>query len=266
MDYSLTTYLWIFIIYAFLGWSVEVTFQAVTKGKLVNRGFLNGPVCPIYGFGMVILLYFLSPLTDNLILLFIGSVILTSILEFITGFLLEKMFDEKWWDYSEMPFNIKGYVCLSFSLMWGLGSIFVMDIINPVILKFISILDNSIGNIILLLTFVYFIADFIVTIYGILNIKERLVLLDKMAARLKLYSDDISEDIYNRVRKTIQITNKLDKKTEDILNELELEDGTLTKAQNRRKKLIERKHFVQRRLENTYPNIKNKLSKFEDEN
>ena len=82
--------LWIFFVYAFLGWCTEVSFAALTSGRFVNRGFLNGPVCPIYGVGVVIVLFFLDPLRGNTFLLFLGSVLLTSLLEWVTGFVLEK--------------------------------------------------------------------------------------------------------------------------------------------------------------------------------
>ena len=114
--------LWIFIIYAFLGWCSEVAFAAVNKGKFVNRGFLNGPVCPIYGVGMLIVVLCLWSLRDRPLLLFLGSALLTTALEFVTGFVLEKFFHDKWWDYSDMPFNIKGYVCLKFTVV-GLGGL-----------------------------------------------------------------------------------------------------------------------------------------------
>ena len=104
-------YLWSFFAYAFLGWCMEVSFAALTSGRFVNRGFLNGPVCPIYGCGAVIVLFCLEPLKDHLFWLFVGSVILTSALEWLTGFVLEKIFHERWWDYSDMPFNLGGYIC-----------------------------------------------------------------------------------------------------------------------------------------------------------
>ena len=110
--------LWIFIIYAFIGWCAEVSYAAVNRGIFVNRGFLNGPYCPIYGCGVVIVVTVLMPLKDNLFLLFVGSVVLTSVLEYITGFLLEKVFHNKWWDYSNLPFNLHGYICLKFSIYW----------------------------------------------------------------------------------------------------------------------------------------------------
>ena len=84
---------WVFFIYAFVGWSVEVVFHALSDGKFTNRGFLNGPVCPIYGFGVLIVALCLEPVKDNIFYLFLGSVVLTSALEFVTGFILEKVLD-----------------------------------------------------------------------------------------------------------------------------------------------------------------------------
>ena len=90
--------LWFFFVYAFLGWCAEVGYAATKTGKFVNRGFLNGPWCPVYGFGVVIVLGCLAPLSGNLPLLFLGSVALTSALEWLTGFVLEKLFHQRWWD------------------------------------------------------------------------------------------------------------------------------------------------------------------------
>ena len=111
--------LWIFFLYAFLGWCTEVSYAALRTGKFVNRGFLNGPVCPIYGCGVVVVLAGLEPLKGNFVLLFLGSVVLTSALEWATGFVLEKLFRQRWRDYSDKPFNLGGYICLEFSVMWG---------------------------------------------------------------------------------------------------------------------------------------------------
>ena len=131
--------LWYFTIYSFLGWCSEVIFATVTTGKFVNRGFLNGPVCPIYGFGMIIVLFTLSPLADNLLLLYIGGVILPSVLELAGGWALYKLYHTRWWDYSDFPFNIGGYICLEFSLLWGVGTVVVMKAVHPVIAGFVEI-------------------------------------------------------------------------------------------------------------------------------
>lgn len=119
LGYSIYELLWLFFIYAFFGWCIEVVFCGLNEGHFINRGFLNGPVCPIYGVGGVIVVLCLTPIKDNLFLLFVGSALLTSILELITGFALDKIFHARWWDYTDMPFNIGGYICLKFSIYWG---------------------------------------------------------------------------------------------------------------------------------------------------
>ena len=136
---------WIFIIYAFIGWCTEVSYAALDRGIFVNRGFLNGPYCPIYGCGVVIVVAALTPLKDNLLILFAGSFLLTSILEYITGFILEKVFHNKWWDYSNKPFNLHGYICLKFSIYWGLACTFIMDVIHPIIYKGITMIPHILG-------------------------------------------------------------------------------------------------------------------------
>ncbi len=100
--------------------------------QLVNRGFLNGPVCPIYGFGMIIVLFALTPLEDSALLLYIGGVILPSALELVGGWALYKLYHTRWWDYSDFPFNIGGYICLEFCLLWGVGTLVVMRIVHPI--------------------------------------------------------------------------------------------------------------------------------------
>lgn len=118
--------LWYFAIYSFLGWCMEVVFCTVRTGKLVNRGFLNGPVCPIYGFGMVIVLAVLGRFSDNVALLFFGGMALTSALELAGGWALKRFFHTTWWDYSDKPMNLGGYICLQFSLAWGLCVVLVV--------------------------------------------------------------------------------------------------------------------------------------------
>ena len=155
---------WIFLIYAFLGWCCEVAFAAVNKGKFVNRGFLNGPVCPIYGFGMLIVVTALWRLKGNLILLFLGSAALTTALEFVTGWVLEKFFHDKWWDYSDMPFNIKGYICLKFTVLWGLAASFVVGAVHRFVYMIIIKTPIVPGLTLLSVFAAAFITDFVITV------------------------------------------------------------------------------------------------------
>lgn len=195
-----------FIIYAFVGWCVEVIFAAVTTGKFVNRGFLAGPVCPIYGFGMVIVVFLLTPVAENLILLFIASVILTSALEFVTGYVLEKVFNEKWWDYSELPFNIKGYVCLKFSLMWGIACVFIMKIVHPAIEHGVHLVPHVLSVILLSVSYVLILSDFGLTLATLMKIMKTSKITSEIEEKLRSFSDHLGQGLSDGVTKTMEFT------------------------------------------------------------
>ena len=121
--FKLLTY---FIIYSFLGWVMESTFRSVLEKKIINTGFLIGPLCPIYGIGACIMFLFLDKFYDNVLILFLVSIVSLTLWEYIVGVLLEKVFNTKYWDYSNQKFNFQGRICLFNSLCWGvLGVIFI---------------------------------------------------------------------------------------------------------------------------------------------
>lgn len=192
-------FLWIFFIYAFLGWCTEVSYAALATGKFVNRGFLNGPVCPVYGFGVVIVLAGLSPLEDNLLLLFLGSLVLTSALEWLTGFVLEKLFHQRWWDYSDQPFNLSGYVCLRFSVAWGFACLFVVKLLHPTVLLFIRLIPRPLGLALLVLLGGVMAVDLTATVSSIVKLNRRLEQIDELAARIKEASNEFGENLAERV-------------------------------------------------------------------
>ena len=211
---------WIFIIYAFIGWCTEVSYAALDTGKFVNRGFLNGPYCPIYGCGVVIVVAILTPLKENLLILFAGSFLLTSVLEYITGYILEKVFHNKWWDYSDKPFNIKGYVCLKFSIYWGLACTFIMDIIHPIIYAGIRFIPFVIGVVLLSIIMCVFAADCIITVTTILKFNKRLKVMDEMAASIHRLSDEIGENIYENVTDVIEKSAKFQETHVELMDKI----------------------------------------------
>jgi uncharacterized membrane protein len=192
-------FLWIFFIYAFLGWCTEVSYAALVTGRFVNRGFLNGPVCPVYGFGVVIVLACLTPLADNLFVLFLGSVVLTSILEWLTGFVLEKLFHQRWWDYSDQPFNLSGYVCLRFSVAWGLACVFVVKLLHPTILGLVRLIPHFAGAVLLALMAAVIGVDLAATVSTVAKLNRRLAQIDELAAKIKEASDEFGENLAERV-------------------------------------------------------------------
>lgn len=132
-----------FIIYSFFGWVLESVFKSIIQRKPVNSGFLYGPICPIYGFGAIIMLLFLNTFKDNIIILFIAGFIVLSIWEYIVGVILEKKFNTKYWDYSGNFMNIKGRVCLLNSTFWGVLGVLFTIYIHPFIEKYIFILNKE---------------------------------------------------------------------------------------------------------------------------
>lgn len=214
--YTTYDFLWFFAVYSFLGWCTEVAYAAVCDGRFVNRGFLNGPVCPIYGFGVALVIAALTPLKGNGILLFAGSVVLTSALEWITGFVLEKVFHDKWWDYSDMPFNLNGYVCLKFSLIWGLACTFIMDVFHPTVVKAVAWIPHLAGWIIIGVLLALFAADAIVTAASILKLNKRMEQMDEIAAKLRAASDRLGETISDNVTELVEKSEEWKEKSEDV--------------------------------------------------
>lgn len=203
---TLYNYLLYFIIYAFLGWCAEVAFAAVKHGKFVNRGMLRGAYCPIYGFGVIIVTALLAPLSDNIIILFIGSAILTSLLELVTGFLLDKLFHRKWWDYSDVKFNIGGYICPQFSLLWGVACVLIVKLVHPFFAFLCSLIPTAVGIAIIAVFYILFIADVSLTIPEIYALREDIRLIASLESGLYAVSDKIGKDIYD---KTVKSAEKL---------------------------------------------------------
>ncbi|GAA0795192.1 hypothetical protein GCM10008910_13590 [Faecalicatena orotica] len=148
MIYTGYELLWIYLIYSFIGWCGEVAVAAVTRHKFINRGFVNGPLCPIYGAGAVAFAVFLPELEHHIFFLFLGGLILASFIEYMTGRLMEKIFHKKWWDYSNERFHIEGYVCLKTSVIWGLCAVVSIKFLNPLLYSLISLIPELAGMII----------------------------------------------------------------------------------------------------------------------
>ena len=124
----------LFLIYSAVGWLCESVYCSVPARKFINRGFLNGPLCPIYGVGALLADALLTPVAWSLPLLFLGGAIVTSVLEYFTGWLLETLFHAKWWDYSNKKWNLHGRVCLRNSILFGLMCVILLRVLHPLLL------------------------------------------------------------------------------------------------------------------------------------
>ena len=228
-QYSLYEYLWFFIIYAVGGWCLEVSYHVVTKGHFINRGFLNGPVCPIYGFGMLIVIICLLPLKDNKVIMFFGSIVLATLLELVTGFLLEKLFHERWWDYSKEPFNFHGYICLKFSIEWGIACLIVVDLVHTFFAGIIKHFPRVPGIILLVICLAVFVADCVATVITVRGFNNRLRLMNEVGARIRKLSDAMGEDITDATLHGIEKSQQVKEQIDDTKERLDERSAAVRK-------------------------------------
>lgn len=205
MVYSFYEICWFFFIYSFLGWGAEVCVAAFNRKRFINRGFVNGPICPIYGIGAAAFAIFLPELHGNLFFLFLGGVILASFIEFTTGALLEKVFHRKWWDYSEIRFNFEGYICLRYSLLWGIFAILLIYFVNPFLVSLINLIPALAGIILLWAMGALLAMDALGTTLAILGMQKRMEqisqLTEEMVKVSKLLENAITRKITGRMEK-----------------------------------------------------------------
>ena len=192
-----------FFIYSVLGWIVETLYCRTLDGKWTNRGFLFGPYCPIYGFGALIIIAFLQNFKSSLIAVFFLGMIFTSALEYLTSFLLEKLFDAKWWDYSKMKFNLNGRICLLNSLEFAFLGVVLTYIIHPAISDVILKIPLDLIQLISIVLITIMAIDIGFTISTLLNLKEKLITLRESAEKLmekNTFQKKLSENyLYNQL-------------------------------------------------------------------
>lgn len=179
-----TVFLW-FIIYSFIGWLYETILCSAKEKKFVYRGFLNGPYCPIYGFGALLVLYALGRI-ENPVILFFSSALLTCTLEYITSFVMEKLFHARWWDYSDMKFNINGRVCLLGFAAFGTFSVLFLKYLHPLVVRLTSVMPPELLKTIAWILLVIFCSDIGVTLQGFAGFGKKLAAFgDNMKTEIK---------------------------------------------------------------------------------
>lgn len=201
MEYTVYQLAFFFFIYSFAGWCIEVCCAAIQKRKFVNRGFVNGPLCPIYGSGAVLFAVFLPELKEAPFFLFLAGAILASILEFTTGALLEKLFHRKWWDYSNIRWNYEGYVCLPFSLGWGVCAVVLNMFLNPLLVKLLRIMPRLLMVIIMIALTVALVLDTVGTTLAIRGLQKKQVQLAEFTEGVSQVSKLLENAITRRIQK-----------------------------------------------------------------
>jgi uncharacterized membrane protein len=154
-----------FFIYSILGWLVESIYMSICNKKLTNRGFILGPICPIYGVGALTVYFILKPVSDNYILLYFCGSILATALEYVTAIVMKAVFGEVWWDYNDKPLNYKGVLCAESSIAWGFYTIFLFLFLHKIAERIVSSYSMPIGKVLGTILIIYYFIDFGIHIY-----------------------------------------------------------------------------------------------------
>ena len=190
---EISLFMILFAIYSTLGWCMEMVAVYPKKNKFENRGFLLGPWCPIYGTGTLLLITLLDGYKENPLLLISMSIVICSILEYLTSYVMEKIFKARWWDYSQKKFNIQGRVCLSNALAFGALGYLVVRILTPLFLSIINPLPIAIIYLVALILFLVMFADFVYSCKGMYEFR---------GVDLKIKKDN-TEEIAEKVKKEL---------------------------------------------------------------
>lgn len=283
-----------FFIYSFLGWIWESAYVSVKNKKLVNRGFITGPLCTIYGAGALSIYLILRPFEDNLALLYLGGVAAATVLEYLTGWIMEKVFHTRWWDYSDKKFNLQGYISLASSLLWGVFSILLFKFLQPFVSWITDLYPQSVGEILLSVLSVLYGIDFGVSAWTAFGLSKTFGKVEDMLEELASYMEktrlyETREEIRERLEglrasfKRGELGERLAARKEEFIGRFEAIAGDLSLSDGkfyseRRRELEQRlddfsrkyaeirrkQNIFKRRMVHAYPGLKNGFKRYRE--
>lgn len=203
MLHTIEIYFLLFISYAFLGWCMEVTCKFIQYKKFINRGFLIGPYCPIYGWRALAITILLKRYMEDPLVLFVMSTIICSIIEYLTSYFMEKKYHARWWDYSNKKFNINGRICLETLIPFGILGVAIMYGTNPILFKLYNQIPQLVINILTVILFIGFIVDNIISsnIISSINVEGNKLIKDN--------TEEITEKIKQVLRQKSWLHRRL---------------------------------------------------------
>lgn len=262
---NLIKYILLFFFYSAAGWCLETTYCSIGEKRFINRGFLTGPLCPIYGTAalvMTILIY--NPFRDRPLLVFVLGIILCDLVEYITSFLMEKLFAARWWDYTYEFMNIRGRICLKHSLYWGVISIVFVDVIHPAVENLYSRINGQYLIFILAAVLTVFVLDLINAVRKALDIRKLHIKLKNLSAALTSELNTVKDSIENKydhfreaLAKRAEKVSEFKMQIEDIVYEY---DQRITRK-NKKKDKQEKKKSLSSRFFYNNPNFERRTRK-----
>ena len=224
-QYTFIQWLLFFFIYCFLGWVWESCYVSIKKREWINRGFLHGPMLPIYGSGAIIVLLCTIRVRDQVILIFLFGMTGATILEYVTGACMERLFRVRYWDYSHMPLNLKGYICLPVSLGWGAFSVLLVRVIHVPIENLVLQIPERIAEVVSVVCSSAFAVDFTLSFSEAMDLRDMLIRLS-----------DSNEKI-QRLQKRLEVVSAF------------AEDGLMQYQMKREERKMSRKEFLEGMIE-----------------
>ncbi|MGP8309260.1 hypothetical protein ACG0Z4_00110 [Enterocloster aldenensis] len=225
-EYSWYQWLTFFFIYCFFGWIFESTYVSLKKRQFVNRGFLRLPLLPLYGTGAVMMLWVSLPVKDNLFLVYVSGVVAATVLEYVTGWGMERLFKMKYWDYSNQRFNVKGYICLSSSIAWGFLTILLTEVIHRPIERYVLGLPLMVDLVCVIVVSLLFAADTAESVKAALDLAKVLDAMTNMRAEL----DDIQVQMALLKAETAQRMEEAREEASQKLGQVRSEAASRTSA------------------------------------
>lgn len=278
MDLSIQMYFLLFIIYSFLGWCLEVTCKLVEYKKFINRGFLIGPYCPIYGWGAVAITFLLYRYSYDPLVLFVMTTITCCILEYFTSLVMEKLFKARWWDYSKRKFNINGRVCLGTSIPFGIFGLILTYIVNPFFIGLLNKLQLSTINILAISLFTIYCIDTIVSSVVIFGFRKTSVNVGKegssdnteqITAKVKeilIKKSWMHRRLINAYPSLVAIKSKIKEIKEDVKENIEEVRSSINeKKEGLRNNIVEKKREISNNINDKKEDLKSSFKKNKEE-
>lgn len=244
MPYTIVQWICFFFIYGFLGWCYESAYVSIKHKQWVNRGFVRGPLLPLYGSGAILLLFVTIPFRENLLLMFVSGAIGATILEYVTGVAMEALFKVRYWDYSKRKFNFQGHICLAATTLWGVFAIVIVKVVHRPIENLVMVLPETIVEIFVMVVSVVFAADFALSFKAAIDIRDVLIKLEEVQREMERMQkrmdvilafaedsreqvvmntyerlDELTESLEERFARVKELREKLDAKIEEEIRE-----------------------------------------------
>ena len=245
--------LWLFFIYSFGGWVLETISATLKQRKFANRGLVNGPFCVLYGLTAIAMTVGLQELRG--IWLFIFATVYATVAEWVSGHLIEKAFKARWWDYSDKPLNFHGYICLEFSLIWGLAIVMVVKVFQKYVENQVSHTPATWEWVVIAILYAVYLTDFIVTVAVIRGLNKKLTRLDKVSSDLRIVSDKLSDTLATTTIDTAQKVGE--RKVQAALAKAELLETTAAQKEKTVEMLRMKKAELQAQFDELSSSITN---------